>query len=149
MGGEYKWPSVEEVKNYRSQVRDLILKLIDNTFLKLPIKWDDQSVCSLIFILLIKILSNFMFLNEKWAFFMGFEHERIHYETSSVLIRQYPIHMVKRPLNWKYGPLRLEGDKEFVQNSMIHVEETQVRIGKSFDFPSYGWDNEYGQVDCK
>ena len=57
--------------------------------------------------------------------------------------------MVKRPLKWKYGPFKLEGDKEFLQNSMIKVKETQVRIGKSFDFPSYGWDNEYGQVDCK
>ena len=31
---------------------------------------------------------------------------------------------------------------------MIKVPKTQVRIGKSYDFPSYGWDNEYGQIDC-
>ena len=80
---------------------------------------------------------------------MGFEHERIHFETSTVLIRQYPIEMVKRPKDWKYGPFELDANnKSFVKNEMIRVEKTQVRIGKSFDFPSYGWDNEYGQVDC-
>jgi hypothetical protein len=26
-----------------------------------------------------------------WAIFMGFEHERIHIETSSVLIRELPL----------------------------------------------------------
>lgn len=80
---------------------------------------------------------------------MGFEHDRIHLETSSVLIRQYPIEMVKRPENWRYGPFKLEGEKENIQNEMIQIPETQVRLGKSFDYPSYGWDNEYGQVDCK
>lgn len=81
---------------------------------------------------------------------MGFEHERIHYETSTVLIRQYPIDMVQRPTCWVYGPLRLgKGASDLLGNSMIKVEEKSVRLGKSFDFPSYGWDNEYGQVDCK
>ena len=49
MGGEYKWPSVEEVKHYRSQVRDLLLKVIENTSLKLPVKWDDQMVSYALF----------------------------------------------------------------------------------------------------
>ena len=38
---------------------------------------------------------------------MGFEHERIHLETSSVLIRQLPVHMVSKPPSWQYGPLKL------------------------------------------
>ena len=38
---------------------------------------------------------------------MGFEHEHIHLETSSVLIRQLPIHMVSKPATWKYGPFKL------------------------------------------
>jgi hypothetical protein len=37
---------------------------------------------------------------------------------------------------------------ETIENQMIKVPKTQVRIGKSYDFPSYGWDNEYGQIDC-
>ncbi len=38
-----------------------------------------------------------------WALFMGFEHEKIHLETSSVLFRQLPVASVVRPLNWKYA----------------------------------------------
>ena len=38
---------------------------------------------------------------------MGFEHERIHFETSTVLIRQLPLDMVKRPPGWKYAPLKI------------------------------------------
>jgi hypothetical protein len=36
---------------------------------------------------------------------MGIEHENIHYETSSVLIRQIPIDLVKKPIGWSYGPM--------------------------------------------
>ena len=35
---------------------------------------------------------------------MGMEHERVHIETSSVLIRQLPIAMVTAPPGWKYAP---------------------------------------------
>lgn len=80
---------------------------------------------------------------------MGFEHERIHFETSTVLIRQYPIDMVQRPKFWHYGPFKLgKHDDVLLGNPMIKVKEAEVHLGKSFDFPSYGWDNEYGQVDC-
>jgi hypothetical protein len=37
---------------------------------------------------------------------MGLEHERIHLETSSVLIRQLPIDMVQKPNEWKYAPFK-------------------------------------------
>ena len=32
-----------------------------------------------------------------WALFMAFEHERIHLETSSVLIRELPLRLVREP----------------------------------------------------
>lgn len=81
---------------------------------------------------------------------MGFEHERIHYETSTVLIRQYPIDMVQRPTCWAYGPMKLgkQQKNEVLGNPMIRVDDKNVRLGKSYEFPSYGWDNEYGRVDC-
>ncbi len=44
MGGDYKWPRVEEVKEYRSKVRELIYDLIERTNSKLPVTWNDQSV---------------------------------------------------------------------------------------------------------
>ena len=32
---------------------------------------------------------------------------------------------------------------------MIQMKETQVIIGKNKNFPSFGWDNEYGKIECK
>ena len=34
-------------------------------------------------------------------------------------------------------------------NELISVPEAKVTFGKPVDFPSYGWDNEYGQVTMK
>ena len=31
-------------------------------------------------------------------------------------------------------------------NEMLQVNSTVVTFGKPWDFPSYGWDNEYGQA---
>lgn len=37
MGGSYKWPSVNEVMDYRRTVRNIIIKMIQDTPLVLPI----------------------------------------------------------------------------------------------------------------
>lgn len=50
---------------------------------------------------------------------MGFEHERIHFETSTVLIRQYPIEMVQRPKGWAYAPLKPSNLKDEFENLTI------------------------------
>lgn len=44
MGGDYKWPSVEETKEFRLKMKKLILEIIDRTPLELPVKWDSQWV---------------------------------------------------------------------------------------------------------
>lgn len=81
---------------------------------------------------------------------MGMEHERIHFETSSVLIRQYPLEFVNKPVGWKYGPRELDDAPVGVlANPLIRVEETKVKLGKDDDFPSYGWDNEYGRFEAR
>ena len=36
-----------------------------------------------------------------------------------------------------------------VSNEMVTVPEGKVTFGKPVDFPSYGWDNEYGQATMK
>lgn len=124
MGGSYRWPSVDDTVEYRRQVRRAILDIIDTTPLQLPISMD----------------------NKWWALVMGIEHERIHLETSSVLIRQLPIGMVNKPTGWNYAPT--QSNDELTDNRMIRVEGAEVTFGKPKDFPSYGWDNEYGQVTC-
>lgn len=42
----------------------------------------------------------------QWGLLMGMEHERIHLETSSVLIRQLPVDLVTKPEGWVYGPVK-------------------------------------------
>ncbi len=114
----YQWPTPAEVKAYRNQVRVLVLDLIDNAPLQLPVDWN----------------------NPWWAIIMGIEHERIHLETSSVLIRQHKLEFVKNSPNWK--PNRITGVAP--QNELVKVGAGQVRLAKDKNDPFYGWDNEYG-----
>ncbi|WP_225318885.1 5-histidylcysteine sulfoxide synthase [Cellvibrio sp. KY-GH-1] len=114
----YQWPTPTEVKSYRDQVRSLVLNLIDNAPLQLPVDWN----------------------NPWWAIIMGIEHERIHLETSSVLIRQHKLEFVKSSPNWQ--PNRVTGMPP--QNELVKVSAGQVRLVKEKSDQFYGWDNEYG-----
>ncbi|MBV2182551.1 MAG: 5-histidylcysteine sulfoxide synthase, partial [Castellaniella sp.] len=115
----YDWPSVAEVRAYRDRVRALVLDLIDHAPLQSPIDWR----------------------NPWWAIVMGVEHERIHLETSSVLIRQHALKYVRAVPEW--APIADTGG-EPPENGLARVPAGTVRVGKSFDDPQYGWDNEYG-----
>ena len=77
-----------------------------------------------------------------WSILMGLEHDRIHIETSSMLIRQYPVDWVTRPEGWKYAPTYFEAP----ENDWLSVPATEVKLGKPDDFPTFGWDNEYGSL---
>lgn len=114
----YDWPTPAEVKEYRDQVREMVTALIDTAPLTLPVDWH----------------------NPWWAIVMGIEHERIHLETSSVLIRQHQLHRVKSHPLWQ--PCRESGTAP--QNSWVTIPAGTVTLGKTFADPHYGWDNEYG-----
>jgi 5-histidylcysteine sulfoxide synthase/putative 4-mercaptohistidine N1-methyltranferase len=118
----YDWPSRQEVKAYRNQVRELVDGVIRTLPLTLPITWEDPF----------------------WAIMMGIEHERIHLETSSVLIRQLPIDQVVRHPFWEI--CREAG--EAPPNSLLPVPAGTVVLGKEKDHPLYGWDNEYGHHEA-
>ena len=47
MGGDYKWPTVKETKEYRRKVRKLINDVIDRTQLELPVTMNSKWVCSI------------------------------------------------------------------------------------------------------
>lgn len=115
----YDWPSVENVRQYRSKVRKQIDQLIANMSLDLPITQDSLA----------------------WVLLMGIEHERIHLETSSVIIRMLPLHTVHQHEMWEpcqtYGPAP--------DNTMVTISATSLTLGKSLESDTYGWDNEYGQ----
>lgn len=114
----YDWPTPQEVKQYRDQVRETVDRLITSLPLTLPIGWDSPW----------------------WAIMMGIEHERIHLETSSVLIRQLPIDQVVQLPFWEICPEQGEPPA----NALLPVPGGRVQLGKQGTHPLYGWDNEYG-----
>lgn len=118
----YDWPTVAEVQAYRDKVRTLVTGLIDQAPLVSPIDWNHPW----------------------WAIIMGIEHERIHLETSSVLIRQHALQYVQPSAGWA---ARVESG-EAPTNELVSVAAGQVRVGKTYDSPQYGWDNEYGHHEA-
>lgn len=132
------WPTVSEVHEYRKDVYNTVV----NAIMTHPSLDDSNGPVT---------------VNKDhpmWALFMGFEHERIHLETSSVLFRETPYHLVQTPKNWP--ALHPSAGKETVRsnpvegvdfppNRMIPGNKDKVDLGKPPDFPSFGWDNEYGE----
>lgn len=114
----YAWPAVSEVYEYRNKAKEIILSTIDQTPLTFPINWE----------------------NPFWIILMGIEHERIHLETSSVLIRQLPVEEV---VKGTFGEICKETGQP-PKNEFIHVEGAEMKLGKPWNHPLYGWDNEYG-----
>lgn len=115
----YNWPKVADVRNYRNKAKELILNVIDNAPLTLPICWEHPF----------------------WIILMGIEHERIHLETSSVLIRQLPLEKV---VSGRFGNICKEKGEAPV-NEFLAVKGAEMQLGKTADHALYGWDNEYGQ----
>lgn len=113
-----KWPQVEQVWQYREQAYTAINSLIQNIPLNLPI---DQQ-------------------HPLWALIMGIEHQRIHFETSSMLLRQLPVDKLQRPPGWNYAP----SHGVVPQNEMREILGGVVQLGKSPEDQTYGWDSEYG-----
>lgn len=119
----YDWPSVAEVTAYRQQVKTLINDVIANAPLSLPIDWQ----------------------NPWWTILMGIEHEQIHIETSSVLIRQQQIDLVQNHDAWRPWQAKTLAP----ENKMVAIPKGTVSLGKSHDDAIYGWDNEYGKRDVE
>ncbi len=119
----YDWPTPEQVLAYRHEVRSALEKLILTLPLKLPIHWNDPF----------------------WAIMMGIEHQRIHLETSSVIIRQLPLDQVQALPLWE-----ICHDSGLPPvNELLPVPGGTVRLGKERTHPLYGWDNEYGRHEVE
>ena len=115
----YDWPTVAEVTDYRKKMRSMVDQLIGELPLTLPITWDSPF----------------------WPILMGIEHEQIHLETSSVLIRQHDIKNVQPHEKWR--PCEKTGSAP--ANELINVTDGSIEIGKNKStHEHYGWDNEYG-----
>mgnify|MGYP000007274004 CR=1 FL=1 len=122
----YDWPSVQAVRHYRLRVRELVDGLITTMPLDLPIRQDSPA----------------------WMILMGIEHERIHLETSSVIMRMMPLDDLRRGGDLTPDEARLwaacapAGTPP--ENAWIPVEGRTIQLGKPATDRAYGWDNEYG-----
>ena len=117
----YKWPKVDEVREYRAKVREIVDELIMTLPMPLPIT--DES--------------------PMWIILMGIEHERIHVETSLVLHRQMPIEFVKEVKEFNI----CSHSAKAPQNSMVELSGKNIILGKDRSHNLYGWDNEYGKYE--
>ncbi len=114
----YDWPTAAEVKHYRDQVRLAVEAVIQTAPLALPIDWRHPW----------------------WIVVMGIEHERIHLETSSVLIRQQSLALVQRHAAWP----ACTRSGVAPQNELVVIPAGDVSLNKEQNAAEYGWDNEYG-----
>ena len=116
----YDWPEVGEVAHYRKEMRSVVDDLIRTLPVSLPIGWESPW----------------------WPILMGIEHERIHLETSSVLMRQHDLKYVRPRSEW--SPCRKSGEAPV--NGLVGIPEGRVSLGKKDR--TYGWDNEYGRHEA-
>ena len=125
------WPPMDQVRDYRRQVYDLIRDLIANhPALAEPINQERQT----------------------WALVMAFEHERIHLETSSVLMRELPSELLKVPDAWppffsvsEHQVYQPQSGKDYPENELLELPAAEPALGKPRAWPSFGWDIEYGR----
>ncbi len=115
----YDWPTPSRVKDYRDKVRNLVDNFITQCDFTMPIEWDSPL----------------------WIVMMGIEHERIHLETSSVLIRELPLEVLRPHPIW--SNICTESGSA-PDNALVDVTGGVVHLGKDKDNTLYGWDNEYG-----
>lgn len=116
-----KWPDVTEVWAYRDKVRAEITTIINHYSWDLPIHQHHPL----------------------WALLMGIEHSRIHFETSSMLLRQLPIDKLNRPQTWNYAPTNGKNS----DNQMREIPGGIVKLGKRQDDLTFAWDSEYGHLE--
>jgi 5-histidylcysteine sulfoxide synthase len=115
------WPSISEVRSYRKTIYKIVHQVIDQ------LKESDFPITP---------------QSPLWAIPMTIEHDRIHLETSSVLIRQLAVDKVERPADWSYAPANCSKPT----NKWIEMPAGNIQLGKPADSPIFGWDNEYGAL---
>jgi len=127
----YDWPTVAAVRAYRREVRRRVDAFIRAMPLELPIRQDSPA----------------------WVILMGIEHERIHLETSSAILRQMPLADLRREAELSPEEQRLwrtcreSGPRP--DNPWVEVAARAVHLGKRDDDRTYGWDNEYGTEEVR
>jgi len=127
----YDWPSVAAVRDYRAAMRVRVDEFLKTMPLELPIRQDSAA----------------------WIILMGIEHERIHLETSSVIMRQMPLEHLRQGNELSaeerslWGTCASGGPAPAAE--WLPVAGRRVRLGKPAEDRTFGWDNEYGCDDVQ
>ena len=127
----YDWPAVSAIREYRAALRGLVDDFIQSMPLELPIRQDSPA----------------------WIILMGIEHERIHLETSSVIMRLMPLDELRQgdALSPEERTLWAACDRSgpAPANEWLPVAAQTVRLGKPDEDRTFGWDNEYGVEEVR
>ena len=127
----YEWPGVRAIGDYRAAVRARVDDFIQSMPLELPIRQDTPA----------------------WIILMGIEHERIHLETSSVIMRQMPLDELRHDAELTAEERKLwascPAHGAAPTNEWLPVEACTIHLGKAGSDETYGWDNEYGSEEAK
>jgi 5-histidylcysteine sulfoxide synthase/putative 4-mercaptohistidine N1-methyltranferase len=115
----YDWPAIDVIRDYRKRVKALLCQLIDTMPLDLPITQDSLA----------------------WVILMGCEHERIHLETSSVIMRMLDLDYLTSAPGWQ----SCSDVGNAPENRLVPQAAQSLTLGKTDQDATYGWDNEYGQ----
>jgi 5-histidylcysteine sulfoxide synthase/putative 4-mercaptohistidine N1-methyltranferase len=127
----YEWPSVAAIREYRASLREMVDDFIQTMPLELPVRQDSAA----------------------WIILMGIEHERIHLETSSVIMRLMPLDELRRGEDLSaeeqtlWSSCGVTGPAPI--NDWIPVAAQTVQLGKPSDDQTFGWDNEYGVEEIR
>ncbi|MFT4979846.1 MAG: hypothetical protein ACI8S6_005758, partial [Myxococcota bacterium] len=115
--GPGAWPDIGTVRRYRRDAHNLITDALC-ALSEAPVGPEDPG----------------------WSLFMGLEHDRIHLETSSMLLRQLDADTLRRPDGWQLAPR----DTAPPALRWCSVPGQEVVLGRPATAPLFGWDNEHG-----
>ncbi len=115
------WPDGGVVRTYRTQVKAEVERVIDR--LELETCGPDAPV---------------------WSLLMAMEHDRIHFETSSVLMRQTDVPLTP-PDGWR--PVH-PTESARVDAQWLRLPPRRVRLGRPGHAQTFAWDNELGRLEA-
>jgi hypothetical protein len=128
------------MKQFRDKIRRIVNDVIEN---KMELK-DGQEI---------------NYSHPYWIIMMGIEHEKIHLETTSCLIRQLPLSVIKTKPESIFYQRELKGvrtleEAQKIPLTYVEVPSQEVKVGRAHtgfsrrggdsSLPLYGWDNEFG-----
>ena len=110
-----EWPTLDRMKNFRSKVRDLVNQVIE----RIPL--EDNSEIN--------------YSHPLWTIIMGIEHEKIHLETTSVLIRMLPLSFIKQTPQGTFTVKetlvsRTLDEASGLINNFVDIPTTDLKIGR-------------------